>query len=763
MTLPISSSIVACLKAFNRFIDEIQDTGVERQAGLVVQRWQDELGRLRIWAANIGAHQTNQSSLDYRLRDSLHIRHQITKLLDDLTKRLREAGESFRNNKDEDDDIESLEGSSSEDEESKSETQQLHGSVATIISCLFQMSMLVRKPAQHDLRMASRKADVVHYEHYDYKHVSDKYRGADDMIVSRLGRAITLRRKYLKYRERHAMKLKQGLNNAAGDKSIKDNATSAGALSETVVTDVQCRNIDFQDNASDSGISQTSYAPTLMTGGNITIPAPPRASQGGEPFECPYCHFIITAQSTRSWNRHVFNDLQPYICIEKSCITPDKLYATRHTWIHHRRTAHPIENPTEQHESHSCALCGETQDTEDRHERHVARHLQELALFVLPRNDEDLDEHSDEDEHGDPPHPEEEEDYKIKCICGFDEDDGNTVWCEGCDTWQHTQCYYFKDGEVADEAYVINIEHSCADCQPRQLDIRGAIERQTRRGELQRRRDASRSSKSRSSASEEENIEGVYGDHERLTFPKKQGYIDALSELGHSFTYQGHHAVVSKALSRKEIHEIFSYIRERSVEWPSDEAHETSMNNDSSLKSDKDEEEEADERAKEEMLLTEAKKAAKVKEEEEFEEPGGGETDFDPEKYRPTYIKVLRKYMSVDTLDAYGLPWEWDDRDSNYIVIKRWINEHDQDGLFEHTRKLREDRLQHILLEQSKEWKTRKEESAVYKNAEPPIKEQPTSAIEGPSITHSDHEAKQKVMGSKAISRSPSPKSSAST
>ncbi|KAL9600123.1 MAG: hypothetical protein Q9219_003379 [cf. Caloplaca sp. 3 TL-2023] len=60
---------------------------------------------------------------------------------------------------------------------------------------------------------------------------------------------------------------------------------------------------------------------------------------------------------------------------------------------------------------------------------------------------------------------------------------------------------------------------------------------------------------------------------------------------------------------------------------------------------------------------------------------------------RPTYIKVHRKYLSPDTLDAYDLPWEWDDRDSNYIVIKRWINQNDQDKLFDHTRKLREQRL----------------------------------------------------------------------
>ncbi|MCJ1468738.1 hypothetical protein MMC07_007368 [Pseudocyphellaria aurata] len=59
---------------------------------------------------------------------------------------------------------------------------------------------------------------------------------------------------------------------------------------------------------------------------------------------------------------------------------------------------------------------------------------------------------------------------------------------------------------------------------------------------------------------------------------------------------------------------------------------------------------------------------------------------------RPTYIKVHRKHLSPDTLDAYELPWDIDERDGNYIIIKRWIPEHEQDILFEHTRKLRESR-----------------------------------------------------------------------
>ncbi|OOQ85963.1 putative PHD finger and SET domain protein [Penicillium brasilianum] len=69
--------------------------------------------------------------------------------------------------------------------------------------------------------------------------------------------------------------------------------------------------------------------------------------------------------------------------------------------------------------------------------------------------------------------PDEEEPYTIKCICAFDDDDGNTVFCEGCETWQHIICYY-PDKRVPDV-------HNCVDCEPRQLDARRAAERQRQR------------------------------------------------------------------------------------------------------------------------------------------------------------------------------------------------------------------------------------------------------------------------------------------
>ncbi|OKL57351.1 hypothetical protein UA08_07544 [Talaromyces atroroseus] len=69
---------------------------------------------------------------------------------------------------------------------------------------------------------------------------------------------------------------------------------------------------------------------------------------------------------------------------------------------------------------------------------------------------------------------EDEEPYTIKCICAFEDDDGNTVFCEKCETWQHIECYYHGQ-EVPDE-------HFCTDCAPSPLYLDGkrATERQRR-------------------------------------------------------------------------------------------------------------------------------------------------------------------------------------------------------------------------------------------------------------------------------------------
>ncbi|KAH8895650.1 hypothetical protein GQ53DRAFT_803904 [Thozetella sp. PMI_491] len=56
---------------------------------------------------------------------------------------------------------------------------------------------------------------------------------------------------------------------------------------------------------------------------------------------------------------------------------------------------------------------------------------------------------------------------------------------------------------------------------------------------------------------------------------------------------------------------------------------------------------------------------------------------------RPTWTRMSLQYLDVETLRHFNIDWESDPQDASYVLIKRWVPEHEQDILWEHTRKLR--------------------------------------------------------------------------
>ena len=419
----ISTLVGTCLYSFNIFVKRLGELNDDS-----VIPWQDELGRLRVWTANIGAHQQGQLSLDCRLRDASHIREQVVQLLRDLGNILEDAkgalleesgegkiDETIDNNERSGDgsrDIEVLEAGEDADAlgNELSEMKEVYEEAVVIINCLYQMSMVVRQPVRHDRIMGSSSINTSYFEAYDRDHVRYKFPKIGEKLAERLGMAITKRRRYFQYRERHHAKLAHGLE--------ADDAEAAGessTLSPTMITVEQDhRSAVYNDALSENALSQTTYGSILgESHRSINIPRPPKGWSPGVPFECPYCYFLIEIKHEKSWARHVFRDLQPYICIAQTCTTPNMMFESRHEWFNHEIVDHQDEWLVSSGESSTttcsvmestdtlkvvheapvlsplrCPLCFEKFSSR-QFEKHAARHLEELALFALPLNDSD--------------------------------------------------------------------------------------------------------------------------------------------------------------------------------------------------------------------------------------------------------------------------------------------------------------------------------------------------------------------------------------
>ena len=126
-----------------------------------------------------------------------------------------------------------------------------------------------------------------------------------------------------------------------------------------------------------------------------------------------------------SCRRHVFGDLRPYVCTYPNCPNAEKMYISRHEWLHHEQQMHqrswicwngcePIfksaqllrdhilhrhsgefiesqlpvlldmcERAADPDEKEPCSLCWQQMNLKARR-LHVASHLEDIALFVRP-------------------------------------------------------------------------------------------------------------------------------------------------------------------------------------------------------------------------------------------------------------------------------------------------------------------------------------------------------------------------------------------
>ncbi|KAF3012669.1 hypothetical protein E8E14_011448 [Neopestalotiopsis sp. 37M] len=151
----------------------------------------------------------------------------------------------------------------------------------------------------------------------------------------------------------------------------------------------------FRDSALGSSIPSESsqppapeYAETTVSynggqGDTVRIPALPPGARDGKAFLCVGCNKMVTTPTKSLWKKHLFSDLKPYLCLVSTCGLNEKPFATKSEWKDHM----DLKHSSDQNLKRNCPVCQENEFFGDEHFRsHLAKHLEEVALTILPTN-----------------------------------------------------------------------------------------------------------------------------------------------------------------------------------------------------------------------------------------------------------------------------------------------------------------------------------------------------------------------------------------
>ena len=159
---------------------------------------------------------------------------------------------------------------------------------------------------------------------YDIGHVKEKHwseNKGNDWLIQRLGKAITRRRAFLKYREEHHGKLSRDWDDEQEIKAeLPELEEPSGTIAHTkhtkATTFIESKPLVEKDGSEAGSFgSQTSYEQTVAAEGieaRLTVPPPPQWAfedvpfAYGQPFQCPLCYTEQTVKNRTAWKYDAF-------------------------------------------------------------------------------------------------------------------------------------------------------------------------------------------------------------------------------------------------------------------------------------------------------------------------------------------------------------------------------------------------------------------------------------------------------------------------
>lgn len=365
----------------------------------------DEFEQFRVWYKNLGVFASDNMSLDFRLKEASEASKGILSLLGDLREDLFESISLYlrchsliltgiglqllQRDRDIDDDddqsetsdtgAESETGLSSTDELksrinlSAWELQNRFRNVSDIVSKLMKVAEVIRSsraPSKADraARYVCIDEDgvdlIAEFETRFLPCVLEHKYKVPEYLLDRLCKAIGRRRRCLLYQASHQRRLAYGGETdliMPGSRALGPHIYGGGAFTQPTggagsagsPTKVVETSVAALSGATTFRLEPKAKAPSTIASGSVAfdgsaleIPPPPNgASAKSTHFECPYCCIMVpmAKQKPRQWQKHVTADLQPFVCIEPDCPTPNVLFETRHDWVEHQKWEHALE------------------------------------------------------------------------------------------------------------------------------------------------------------------------------------------------------------------------------------------------------------------------------------------------------------------------------------------------------------------------------------------------------------------------------------
>ncbi|KAF7955078.1 uncharacterized protein EAE97_000337 [Botrytis byssoidea] len=180
-----------------------------------------------------------------------------------------------------------------------SELQKLSSAMESANTGLFRASKIIRRISNADDYVIAAAIYQLEFDpNVDICLIKEQYEfasGVDDWLITRLGKALTRRRQYLKHIETYPKEL------------------------------MSCDDITVGEDKPNVSTH------TLRAFENIPI-------QYGVPFQCLSCRMEQVANDHAAWKEHLFRDLKPYICTFKECEL--KMFGTLDRWFSHELCNH---------------------------------------------------------------------------------------------------------------------------------------------------------------------------------------------------------------------------------------------------------------------------------------------------------------------------------------------------------------------------------------------------------------------------------------